>query len=122
MQKYITIFFLFVINGLVFPTLPDELIFTIRNPKTDRKKFRKTLERKGEYMALKVLKALPTKKNISTTYQRRKCYSLCFWYDTYSHNYSSRRIALTHRHRKSVSPFRGRICCHSRNEQTLKSN
>lgn len=51
-------------NSLLFPILPEQLIFNIRNPKTDAKEFRDSLESIGEYLALEVIAQLP-KKQIS---------------------------------------------------------
>lgn len=62
MKIYIIIFFILLIDTIVFSIVPDQLILTIRDPRTNRKKFRDTLENIGEYLALDVLNALPSKK------------------------------------------------------------
>lgn len=49
-------------NGLLFPVIPEQLIFNIRNPKTDAKAFRDSLESIGEYLALHALRKLPKKQ------------------------------------------------------------
>lgn len=50
------------ITILLFSRVPDQLIFDLRDPKTDPNKFRNSLESMGEYLALEVLAALPTKE------------------------------------------------------------
>lgn len=49
-------------NGLLFSEIPEQLIFNIRNPETDAKAFRESLESIGEYLALNALIRLPTKQ------------------------------------------------------------
>lgn len=65
MRVSICITYLLLIN-ILFGTVPDQLIFNIRNPKTPPSKFRDSLQSIGEYLALDVLAALP-KKEVSVT-------------------------------------------------------
>ena len=51
-------------NGLLFPIIPEQLIFNIRDPKTNAKDFRDSLQSIGEYLALDVVTKLP-KEQIS---------------------------------------------------------
>lgn len=61
MRVCICITYLLSIN-ILFATVPDQLIFDIRNPKTAPSKFRDSLESIGEYLALDVVAALPKKE------------------------------------------------------------
>lgn len=49
-------------NGLLFPVIPEQLIFNIRNPKTEATAFRNALESIGEYLALHVVTRLPKRQ------------------------------------------------------------
>lgn len=64
MKIFIGMPFIIVIlftNGLLFSILPEDLVFNIRNPKTNAKEFRDSLESIGECLALEILTKLPKK-------------------------------------------------------------
>lgn len=123
MQNFTTIFLLLfvIINSILLSSVPDELIFAIRDPKTDRKKFRDTLESIGEYVALDVLNALPTKKiSLQTITGESATHFLC---DTIPVLITILRAGLPlHRGIEKVFPLSEvGFFAISRNEETLES-
>lgn len=77
MRNY-NIIFLLLFNSLLFSIVPDQLLFTIGDPKTDPKKIRNSLESIGEYLALDALRALPTKEvSVQTTIGENSTHFLC---------------------------------------------
>lgn len=66
--------------GLIMPTQPvtlSHLVFTLRNPETDRSEFRKTLRKIGECLALEILAQLGrTQVSIKTLTGGSACHEL----------------------------------------------